>query len=68
MSRYCIPNSGPVVLILDTSEAKRDLLLALESAAEVGAIQGDLARFSALLDSHIELEAALAEQRLREAA
>lgn len=60
--RWCIPNTGPVVLILDTSAAKSNLLQALECAAKAGELRDDLDRFMALLASHIELEAALARE------
>ena len=61
MSKWCIPNTGSVVLILDTSGAKRDLLEAPDAAGKAGKLSGELARFAVLLDSEIRLEDELAK-------
>ena len=61
MSKWCVPNTGCVVLILDTDLAKADMLQALDCAAKAGQLRGDLDRFKTLLASQIELEAALAK-------
>lgn len=64
--KWCIPNTGSVVLILDPEKDGRqdkiNLLRVLEYAADAGVLRGDLAKFLALLRSHIELEAALARE------
>lgn len=66
MSKWCIPNTGSVVLILgnekDSVTDKSNLLQALECAAKAGQLRGDLDKFRALLASHIELEAALVRE------
>ena len=61
MSKWCVPNTGCVVLILDTDLAKDDMLQVLDCAAKAGQLRGDLARFKYLLANQIELEAALAK-------
>ena len=61
MSKWVVPNTGPVLLILDTSEAKRNLLEALDAAGKAGKLSGELARFAVLLDSEIRLEDELAK-------
>lgn len=69
MSKWCIPNTGSVVLILgsemDGRMDKPNLLQALEAAAKAGQLRGDLDRFRVLLASHIELERELAEANPR---
>lgn len=66
MSRWVVPNQGPVVLILDPEkdgrQDKSNLLQALECAAKAGELRGDLDKFRVLLASHIELEDALARE------
>ena len=61
--KWCIPNSGSVVLILgnDNDTDKANMLLALDAASKAGQLRGDLDKFRVLLASHIELEDALAK-------
>ena len=65
MSKWCIPNTGPIVLVLgndvDSLLDKERLLQALECAAKHGELRGDLDRFRVLLASQIELERELTE-------
>ena len=65
MSKWVIPNEGPIVLVLDPEKDgrkdKSNLLQALECAAKHGELRGDLDRFRVLLSSHIELERELIE-------
>lgn len=66
--KWCIPNIGPVVLILDAppgeeSQAKKDMIEVLDRAAGVVSLPSDFARFRVLLRDHIKLEAKLLAQR-----
>ena len=65
MSRWIVPNTGSVVLILgndkDSLTDKLHLLQVFDTARKVGPLPGDLDKFRVLLASQIELEAALAK-------